>query len=117
MLGGKSGLYSFIYLVAAPYLRLRAVALALRVGLAFAAAHLRFLRDSRKPEMSCLSVSAGSNRSPNFCNRLKMVLIVNTFGSIGFLNSSHFSGVDTGAPSLGRGEYTEATVFPRIFCR
>src|SRR5678816_3075284 len=97
--------------------RLRAIALALRVGLAFASAHLRDLRVLRKPEMSCLSLSAGSKRSPNLSSRLKMVLIVNALGSIGFLNSSHFSGVDTGAPSLGRGEYTEATVLPRIFCK
>ncbi len=54
--------------------------------------------------MSCLSVNAGSNRSPNLSSLLKIVLMVNAFGSMGLLNSCHFNGVETGAPCLGRGE-------------
>src|SRR5207247_11199121 len=59
---------------------------------------------SKNPEMSCLSVSAFSKRSPNLSSRLKIVLIVNSAGSIFRFSSSHFKGVETGAPARGRGE-------------
>src|SRR5262245_19518024 len=47
----------------------------------------------KNPEISCLSDSAFSKRSPNFSTLLKIVLIVYAFGSMGRSNSSHLSGV------------------------
>ncbi len=60
--------------------------------------------------------SAAAKRSPTFASRFGIVRMLYFFGSSFLLTSSHFSGAETGAPSIARGDYGATLVFPYAFC-
>ena len=57
-------------------------------------------------------LNTSANRSPTFSSRFGIVRMLNLSGSSFFVISLHFSGAETGAPSIARGEYGATTVLP-----
>src|SRR5690554_3985978 len=77
----------------------------------------RFFRASRLFCISILLLISENHNSPYMLILFCITEMLYCCGVICGVTSSHESGVETGAPGLGRSEYGEAIVLPFTFCK